>query len=107
MVDLEFRRGAAMWLIPLALIPLWFILRNDFTTPVSLWVETSVTIRTALNYLGPFFGGAAAWVAAREHRRGAGELLATTPLPGPGGGWRPGPGRPWRPCSPDWSSPSP
>ncbi len=83
LVGLEFKRGVATWLIPLALIPLWFIIRQDFTTPISLWVETGVSIRTALSYLGPVFGGAAAWVAAREHRRGAGELLETTPLPAP------------------------
>ncbi len=83
LVGLEFRRGPAMWLVPVALIPLWFILREDFSTPVALWVETGVMIRELLAVGGPLFGGAAAWVAAREHRRGAIELLATTPLPAP------------------------
>ncbi|MEJ7763274.1 MAG: hypothetical protein WKF80_10830 [Thermomicrobiales bacterium] len=81
LVDLEFRRGATMWLITVGLVALYFALRDQLSTPIAIWPEEVVSLRDAVAFLGPLFAGAAAWMASRDHRRGANELLGTTPLP--------------------------
>ncbi len=81
LVGLEFRRGDSLWMIPVGLIALGFALRDLFASPIVIWPEEVVALRDAITFYGPLFAAAAAWMATRESRRGAGELLATTPLP--------------------------
>jgi hypothetical protein len=60
----------ALWLI-------WPI--GPHLTPIALWSDRSTDIQSTVIALGPFAAGAGAWTAYREHRHGAGDLLATTP----------------------------
>jgi len=78
---LEVRRTPALWLVPPLLVLCFRTYGDRFTPPVPLWILTSVAIGQAATIIGPPLGGIAAWVAGRERRRDAGELLATTAHP--------------------------
>ncbi len=81
LVGLEFRRGFALWLMPVGLVALYAVLRDQFSSPIAVWPEEVVSLRDTVTYLGPLFAGAAAWMATRDLRTGVDELLGTTPLP--------------------------
>ena len=75
---IEARRTPALWLV-VPLVFLCFRTYGDrFTPHVPLWILTSVAIGQAATIIGPPVAGIAAWIAGRERRRGAQELLATT-----------------------------
>ncbi len=75
---IETRRNVGVWLLAPMVALAWLVARGD---DFLLWVETSVTVRNAVTFAGPFIGGAAAWMAGRDRRRGLDDLLATTPRP--------------------------
>lgn len=77
----ELRRTPALWLLPPLLFLCFRTYGDRFTSPVPLWILSSVAIGQAATIVGPPLGGIAAWMAGRERRRGAGELLATTARP--------------------------
>ena len=76
---IELRRGAGLWL--LLALPLFFLLHRELPENAPFWFQTSLTVRDAVILVGPTLAGVAAWLAAREARRGLGELLGTTPRP--------------------------
>lgn len=78
LLRIELRRNAALVLPVIAALWLvWPIGPN--LIPIALWSDRSTNIQNTVIALGPFAAGAGAWTAYREHRHGAGDLLATTP----------------------------
>ena len=78
---IELRRTPALWLLPPLLFLSFRTYGDRFTPPVPLWILSSVAIGQGATIIGPALGGIATWMAGRERRRGAGELLATTARP--------------------------
>ena len=76
---IELRRGAGLWL--LLALPLFFLAHSDLPQIAPLWFQTSIITRDAAVFIGPILAGVAAWLGAREERRGLGDLLHTTPRP--------------------------
>jgi hypothetical protein len=78
LLRIELRRNTSFVLPVIAVVWLiWPI--GPYLIPIALWSDRSTNIQGAVYALGPFAAGAAAWTAYREHRHGAGDLLATTP----------------------------
>lgn len=76
---IEARRSVG--LLALLAVPIWFWLNLNLPQVAPFWFETSLLVRNATGAIGPILGGAAAWMAGRESRRGLHDLLATTPQP--------------------------
>jgi len=76
---IEVRRRVGLW--ALLALPLRAWLNRQLPDVAPFWSETSVIIRNTAGLVGPLLGGAAAWMAGREARRGLGDLLATTARP--------------------------
>ncbi len=76
---IEARRSVG--LLALLAVPVWFWLNRNLSQAAPFWFETSLIVRNATGAIGPILGGAAAWMAGRESRRGLHDLLATTPQP--------------------------
>lgn len=74
---IEARRSVG--LLALLAVPVWFWLNRNLSQAAPFWFETSLIVRNATGAIGPILGGAAAWMAGRESRRGLQDLLATTP----------------------------
>lgn len=81
LLRIEFRRSAGFLLIPVIVAGSWLFGWSYLGSPVTLWSDGSVLLRDLGIFAAPFLGGIAAWMAGRERRRGAGELLETTPRP--------------------------
>ena len=80
LLRIELRRSVALLALPLLLTVAWFIGRGLMPTGLLVWLDTSNAIRNSVLTLIPLVGGLSAWTAIRNHRRGTGEMLATTPL---------------------------
>lgn len=78
---IEARRSVALWFAPIVAALAWYAARDAVQDGVTLWATTSASIGRAVIVAAPLMGGAAAWVAGRNRRRGIEELLATTPRP--------------------------
>ena len=76
---IESRRSLGLW--ALLALPVWFWLNRNLPQVAPFWFETSLIVRNTTGAIGPILGGAAAWMAGRESRRGLHDLLATTPQP--------------------------
>ncbi len=76
---IEARRSLGLW--ALLALPIWFWLNRTLPQVAPFWFETSLIVRNTTGAIGPILGGAAAWMAGRESRRGLHDLLATTPQP--------------------------
>jgi hypothetical protein len=81
LLAIEARRSAMLPMIPVlsGLLLLSPIARH--LTPVALWVSRSNDVQSTVQAIGPFVAGVAAWMAFREHRRAATDLLDCTPYP--------------------------
>ena len=80
LLTIETRRTIAWWLLPL-MVALPYLFTRDNPLFAWFWSDSSVLVRDAIVFSGPFSAGAAAWMAGRERRRGTEELVATTPRP--------------------------
>jgi hypothetical protein len=79
LLRIELRHNTLLLLLPVVAL-LWLsspIARH--LQPMALWPDRSADIQSALQALCPFTAGVAAWTAYRERRRGATDLLTTTP----------------------------
>lgn len=79
---IELRRNALPVLpvfMPIMVLVLWLSPISRNLTPVALWPDRSTDLQSAVQGLGPFVAGAAAWTASRDHRRDLTELLRSTP----------------------------
>lgn len=81
LLRLETRRSVGAWLVLAIPVALWTAYVQGLPKVAPLWFETSLIARSTIVILGPLVGGAAAWVAGRDARRGLGDLLATTACP--------------------------
>lgn len=81
MLAIELRRNAGPLMVPVLIAAAGLFGWNNLTSPVTLWSDSSVLIRDLAIFAAPFLGGLAAWMAGRERRRGADDLLGTTPRP--------------------------
>lgn len=81
LLRIEARRTVAPWLVLPLLGLTWYFISSARPIQLMSWAATSVRVRDTILFVGPFIGGAAAWMAGRERRRGADDLLATTPRP--------------------------
>ncbi len=79
LLAIELRRNEYRWLFPVLLIGAWLIVVEPLDRPVVFWADASVRLRSTFWLLGPFVGMIAAWMACRERRFAAEDLLATTP----------------------------
>lgn len=82
LVRIELRRNALPVLpvfLPIMVLVLWLSPISRHLTPVALWPERSTDLQSAIQGLGPFVAGAAAWTASREHRSDLTDLLRSTP----------------------------
>lgn len=82
LLRIEVRRNALPVLpvfLPIMVLVLWLSPISRNLTPVALWPDRSTDLQSAIQGLGPFVAGAAAWMAAREHRRDLTDLLRSTP----------------------------
>jgi hypothetical protein len=81
LLRIEFRRNAGL-LLGLIIVAGAYLFGWDYLgSPLTRWSDGSVLLRDLGIFAAPFLGGIAAWMAGRERRRGAGELLETTPRP--------------------------
>lgn len=79
---IEIRRSLAFWALPALAVFAAFLFMNELLVrDIFLWPDLSLMVRDLALLAGPFIGGAAAWMAGRDRRRGMEELLATTPRP--------------------------
>ncbi len=78
---IETRRNGTVWLVPVLVAMSWLLVGENLRLQIALWVETSREVAHSVIFAGPFVGGAAAWMAGRDRRRGMEELLGTTPRP--------------------------
>lgn len=81
LLRIETRRNVGLLFLPVLLFAAWRLAADQLGRDVLLWVDASVVVRDTLSILGPVTGGAAAWMAGRERRRGLGDLIATTARP--------------------------
>lgn len=81
LLRIEARRSVALLLFPFMLWLAWTWTANNTRGRLPLWVDASVAIRNVIFFVGPMLGGAAAWMAGREGRRGMRELVGSTPRP--------------------------
>lgn len=79
LIRIETKRNPAIWLVPVIIAVSWWLLSSQAWTEF-LWRSTNELIqRTTVPFAAPAMAGAAAWAAGRDHRRGIGDLLQTTP----------------------------
>jgi hypothetical protein len=76
----EIRRGSLLPLLPVMAALLWLTPIAQHLRPVALWTDRSTDLQSAIQIIGPFTAGVAAWTASREHRRAMAGLLDSTPL---------------------------
>jgi hypothetical protein len=82
LVRIETRRSTALWLTPAMLALAWIVFHQRYTGTFAVaWSDRSMAVRDVAQPLWPLIGGAAAWMAARQRRRGMAELVSTTPYP--------------------------
>jgi hypothetical protein len=89
MLRVETRRSVALFLSPMVLAAAWWMAWNGVYGSmqdaqymnVYTWEETSRVIKDSILTTGPILAGLSAWVAGREARRGAEDLLSTTAKP--------------------------
>jgi hypothetical protein len=82
LVRIEFKRNAALWLVPVMLGLIWLVSQGSgMPDELVLWSNVSAQIGASLIIVGPLIGGVAAWMATRDRRRRIEELLATTSRP--------------------------
>jgi hypothetical protein len=82
LLAIEVRRNALPWMLPIAAALLWFDAVRTAQSYPPVWGQMSAIITDHVMVdVGPFAAGLAAWIGAREHRYGLGDLLATTARP--------------------------
>ncbi|WP_030434350.1 hypothetical protein [Actinoplanes subtropicus] len=83
LLRIELRRTPAWALLPLLVALIWLAspYGRALRAPVPLWSARSLALPGAVQVMGPFAGGVAAWTAAREGRRRMTDLVASTPRP--------------------------
>ena len=79
--SIEFRRSLCLWLFPLLVGVLAWIVYDGLPAGIWLWTETVWSLQYSLILFGPLVGGLAVWTAGREGRREMGDLLLTTSRP--------------------------
>ncbi len=90
LLRIETRRGVALLLSPFILAAAWWMawygtygsMIEPGFSGAYIWEETSRVVKDSILTTGPLAAGIAAWVAGRNRRRGVGDLLSTTALPG-------------------------
>jgi hypothetical protein len=84
LLRIESRRTPAWILLPVLAALTWLASPYGRTlrAPVALWSARSLALPGALQVIGPFAAGIAAWVASRESRQRMTELVTTTSRPG-------------------------
>lgn len=90
LLRIETRRGVALLLSPFILAAAWWMawygMYGSMIEPAFsgtyIWEETSRVVKDSILTTGPLAAGIAAWTAGRNRRRGMGDLLSTTALPG-------------------------
>lgn len=79
LLRIELRRNTSFVLLPVVAL-LWLVSPiARHLEPIALWPDRSVDIQSTALALCPFTAGIGAWTAGRETRRGAVDLLGTTP----------------------------
>lgn len=84
LLRIEARRTVGLWLTPVMVVLVWVIYQQRSVGPNplgALWSDGSMAVRDTAQPLWSVIGGAAAWMAGRQSRRGMSDLLATTPCP--------------------------
>lgn len=80
LVWIEFRRCGGYWILPLALLLIWYINSdNELDEGIVVWPRISERILQAYLILGPLTAGVAAWLIARDRRRRTTGLIESTP----------------------------
>jgi hypothetical protein len=79
LLRIEVRRNTLIGLLPVMAAVLWLTPIAQNLRPVALWTDRSADLQGAIQAIGPFTVAAAAWMAAREHRRAMTDLIASTP----------------------------
>lgn len=81
MLRIELHRSAGLLAFPLLLAVAFAVGEAYAPIGLSVWLDTSVAIRSSVLLIGPLIGGLSAWVAIRNRRRGIQEMLSITPHP--------------------------
>lgn len=83
LLRLELRRNAMMWLVPLVVLLYWFGTYKRAMMMPPIWSARTMPVRQGMLLVDcvPFVVGAAAWMGAREGRRGTAEQVMVTALP--------------------------
>lgn len=82
LLRLELRRNAMLWMLPLVAALFWLLTYRPSMALPALWTVRAMSMQgTAVAVFIPTVVGAAAWMGARETRRGMTDLLAGTARP--------------------------
>ncbi|CAN5699619.1 hypothetical protein BH24ACT21_BH24ACT21_09240 [soil metagenome] len=81
MLRIEMRRSVCLWLFPILVTALCWIIYDGLPAGIWLWPDTVSSIQASILLYGPLAGGLAAWAAGREQRRNLTNLLSTTSRP--------------------------
>ena len=79
LLRIEARRTALLPVLPFSALLLAISPIARHLAPVALWPDRSTDVQGAVQAIGPFVAGVAAWMGHREHRRGLGDLVGSTP----------------------------
>lgn len=77
---IEFRRCGGYWMLPLILPLVWLLNSGSDNRDVVLWFRTSIVTFQSYVVIGPLVAGLTAFLAGRERRRRAADLIATAPF---------------------------
>jgi hypothetical protein len=82
LLKLELRHSAMLWMLPLAAVLFWYNTYRPIMVMPALWSLRAPAMQHSalLDFALPVVG-AAAWTGAREHRRGASDLVAIVARP--------------------------
>ena len=79
--NIETRRNAAIWFVPIITGVAWWLLDSQSWTPF-LWDSTNRLLQESfIPFAAPAIAGVAAWMAGRDRRRGIDDLLNSTARP--------------------------
>jgi hypothetical protein len=82
LLRIELRRNAMLWMLPLLAALFWFSTYRPSMAVPPLWnLRGTMLQQQALLAFAPLVAGAAAWMGAREGRRGTADLVGVTALP--------------------------
>lgn len=81
MFRIEMRRSVCLWLFPILVAVLCWIIYDGLPAGIWLWPDTVASVQASILLYGPLVGGLAAWAAGREQRCNLNNLLSTTSRP--------------------------